>query len=334
MSNSNVPPISGTDVIAEQTKLRGDIFKNTNTCNSLENALTSILHTALSRHENDIESDNESITDSLDMDRTMLAEDIPGVNKLISLISKGKVKVDNQMLEDLQKLDKMVKDTKQELSKLADNLVTLDSAVKELSKFVKETKQYIQSENLLFHNFYQPQSKSLSSLQYSCFMANQINHFLGPHLPVPVSPLHISTAHRYRTKLNKSNVIIVRFAHRHMKEAIFARKHLLEGMNMSITEHLIPEKLATLKRARQLFGYKNADTDNCKVFVTINGVYKFVDNIEQVNELFEASITTTGDSLTRPASYANAAHDPSSNIRYSNKNSHQRHGYSVRNRAY
>ena len=118
MSNSNVPPISGTDVIAEQTKLRGDIFKNTNTCNSLENALTSILHTALSRHENDIESDNESITDSLDMDRTMLAEDIPGVNKLISLISKGKVKVDNQMLEDLQKLDKMVKDTKQELSKL------------------------------------------------------------------------------------------------------------------------------------------------------------------------------------------------------------------------
>ena len=256
IANSSTPIIN-ENIVAEQNKLRSDVSKNKNTCTSLGNALASIMNAALHKAtEREVNmqdmmvaaEDIPEVVAAEDIPEEIAAEDIPDVKKFISLIAEGKIEINKQMMVQLQAIDEQVKATSQVAAELESKVTILDNTLKDLSKAINEIRQYIKTENLLFHNFPQPRAMMLSSLDYSCYMANLINQIFGPHLPFPVLPLHISTAHRLRTKSKKSIVTIVRFTHRHIKEAILARRSLLEGMNMNITEHLIPEKLAILTK--------------------------------------------------------------------------------------
>ena len=57
-------------------------------------------------------------------------------------------------------------------------------------------------------------------------VANQINNLI-PNLPIRVSVHHISTAHPLPTKSKKSNVVVVRFANRYIKDMIYKYRHLV-----------------------------------------------------------------------------------------------------------
>ena len=173
-----------------------------------------------------------------------------------------------------------------------------DVEIKRLKEDLEETKQYIKMNNLLFFNFKLP-TGNLTSLQYSEYMADQINKLL-PNLAQPVSWQHIDDAHRLRTRNINSNVIIVRFCNRNIRHEIYSqRASLPEGMY--ITEHLTQENRKVLNRAHKLFGYDNVYTQKCNIYIRIyNQSDAYVKTVRDVNNLFH--------SLTNPPSYSVPPH--------------------------
>ena len=160
----------------------------------------------------------------------------------------------------------------------------LDSTVKKQGKRLDSIEQYFKFDNLLLHKFHLP-SNYLPSLQFSHYIANQINYFL-PQLLVPVTWEHISDAHPLKTKNSKSNVIIVRFCNRNIRHEIYSKRHLLRR-GMYITEHLTENNLKVLNRAKELFGFNSVSTEKCNIIITVGRKTHRVQSIEDVNELFE-----------------------------------------------
>ena len=116
------------------------------------------------------------------------------------------------------------------------------------------------------------------------FVAQQLNTFL-PKLPVSLKWEHISTAHYLPTKARKSQVIIVRFANRCLKDMIFENRHLLPS-HLGITEHLTDRSLNIMNVARKLFGYDAVFSRDCKVIVDLYGRDHLVTSVDSVNGLF------------------------------------------------
>ena len=300
---------------AEQDKLHHAVDINISTCSAVKGALTSIVSAALiSCEDNESTISDDSLEDEVknqslesikyidtdDDDNTLLAnddyikEDIPGLTKLLNLLSEGKLVLSKEVLQQMQELSVRVDAASKEANELQGRLRSLDSDVRELDKKLERLqqelerlKQYLKLENLLFHNFPPPQTKNMSSLQFCMYMAEQINYFL-PHLPVPVSWEHISDAHPLRTKSKKSSVIIVRFCNRNIRHAIYENRAMLKRRGMGITEHLTPSNLDLLNKAKSLFGFKNVTTEKCNVFVNIDGTMNMVKSINEMNELFES----------------------------------------------
>ena len=124
----------------------------------------------------------------------------------------------------------------------------------------------------------------VSNIEYCQFVADQLNKLL-PDLPFKLKWEHISTAHYLPTKSKKSNVIIVRFANRCVKEAVFNLRHTLPR-HLAITEHLTERNLCVLKKAQELFGRFITCTINCKVNVKIDDRSHPLSSVEEVHKLF------------------------------------------------
>ena len=98
-------------------------------------------------------------------------------------------------------------------------LEELDSYVTFIQVQINNILQYFKRDNILLHNFELP-PKHYNTLQYSKYCADLLNKHL-PNLPVEVKWEHISTAHWLPTKARKSDVILVRFCNRNVRDAIF-----------------------------------------------------------------------------------------------------------------
>ena len=215
------------------------------------------------------------------------------MDELIQLVSKGEINLCGKTLEKLTEIDSKIDVLNQLSDQLQDKWTKLDIAIKNYDRELEELKQYIKLDNLLFHNFPQPPT-SLTSLGFSCYMADMIN-FYFPYLPFPVRWDHISDAHPLRTKSNKSNVVIVRFANRNIRHEIYSQRYSLPR-NMSITEHFTKDNLSVIYRAKELFGYENYYTEKCKIYVNVNDKSICVKTINDVNEAFETTITQAENS--------------------------------------
>ena len=283
---------------AEQGRLKGDIVKNQQSYNDIKGAMDSIMKVAVERREDVIppvevvESDISSSTanttidvaDLKDVEETAMRKEL--MSKFLSSVAEGQVNEDT--LKEIQSLNDKLEQNKKITDELLVNFNTLNCALKDLKNGLNNIKQYLKIENLLFHNFFLPPGyKNMSSLQFSHFMSQQINYLL-PQLDYPLSWEHISTAHPLRTKRKNSNVIVVRFCNRFMRDEIFAKRHFISKKGCAITEHLTEDNLNVLKKAKSIFGFNNVSTTNCNVFVNVNGVQRFVKSTEHVNELFES----------------------------------------------
>ena len=242
-----------------------------------DNSLASIdeIDTATDDTATDDESTNET-----------KREDISSLQQLITLISEGKIEISKEVFHQILDLQIKINAICETSSIIQERMVSLKSDFENYKKELVKLQQYIKLDNLLFHNFRLPHYKNLSSMEFSHYMAEQIN-FLLPQLSVPVSWLNISDAHPLRTKSKKSTVIIVRFCNRNIRHEIYSKRELLKKYNITVTEHLTPENLKSLKRAQELFGQKNVYTENCNIVITSNGKTTKVRSIEEINELFE-----------------------------------------------
>lgn len=225
-----------------------------------------------------------------------LGDQIPGLNNLLSLLSKGKVVLSEEVIQQLNGINIQLKALSEASSTLQDRWSALESAITTLKKETNEIKQYIKFDNLLLHKFPRPNTE-LSSLEFSHFIAQQLNYFI-PQLSVPVLWHHISDAHPLQTKSKKSNVIIVRFCNRNVRHEVYSKRNFLRGM--SITEHLTEDNLKILYRAKELFGFNNVETVKCKVVVNCNGKFSKVNSVQDVNELFEANTNVHDSNSEHP----------------------------------
>ena len=367
---------------AEQIKLQNDITKNNKACEIVKGALESVISAALSvpvENDDDSESissnesscsksttlianvslesvkeihtDDDENTDpesefATSTPKTIALEDIPGLGKLLHQISQKELKISADTLEHLKVLNNRIDEIQKTSSELQERCSNLNFIIKELSKELNNIKQYIKLDNLLFHKFDLP-SQELSSLQFSQFMAQQINYYL-PQLSVPVSWHHISDAHPLRTKSRKSNVIIVRFCNRNIRHEIYSKRELLRKPGAAITEHLSEDNLKILYRAKECFGAHNVSTDKCKVVSYVNDKYVKFNSIDDVNEKFELSIAQPHVSTSKDNTYRSPVHKHSRNTNFhrtfynNNYHGHQVSyldrrrppGYSVYNRPY
>ena len=222
------------------------------------------------------------------------AGDIPGVDRLLTYVEQGKVtlsdEVTGQLLNLNLKMDAITEESaiiREKWDLLDDKMICHREELDKLKKEHDELKQYIKQDNLLLHGFYLPPYE-LSSLRFSHFIAQQINQYL-PMLDVPVKWEHISDAHPLRTHNKRSNVIIIRFCNRNIRHEIYANRKFLPN-GMSITEHLTDETREILDRARDVFGSSAVSTDRCKVFVEMNGRFRQMKSVIDVDEALESKI--------------------------------------------
>ena len=267
-------------VIASKSKVEGSVCHGDGTTESSCSSKTSVntVKSLNSVHEI-INSDEAIIRDG----ESSASDGIPELNNFIEMVNTGKIDCTDELLGELYNVNVRVDTVTEVANNLQHKWCEIDTAINTIKTEINDIKQYIKIENLLLHNF-PPPPKEFTSLQYSQYVANLLNKYL-PQLPVKVKWEHISTAHTLPTKTRKSNVIVVRFANRNVKEAIFNAKSLLPK-HLAITEHLTENNLSVLKKAQDLFGYRYARTDNCKVFINLYGKSYKVSTIVEVHKLF------------------------------------------------
>jgi len=87
------------------------------------------------------------------------------------------------------------------------------------------------------------------------------------------------------TKAKKSQVIIVRFANRCVKDMVYDHRYLLPS-KLSITEHMTDTNISIINHARKLFGYNFVRTKDCKIKIELFGRDHNVSSFLDVNNLF------------------------------------------------
>ena len=289
MSNIHVPIDVSTDaVVEEQLNLRNDVTNQQKACLDMKNAMSMLLSKAIAKaKKGNIGSESSTcsststiktiksvesihvIADDSDDEETNKV-DIPHLDEFLSMVDEGQIDISDELMKEMFNVNTRVDALNEVSSDLQKRWCELDTSVnKEITTTINNINQYFKIDNLLLHKFPIP-PKRMSSLQFSQYVADYLNYIL-PYLPVPVSWQHISTAHYLPTKAKKSNVVVVRFCNRNIKDMIFNSKQYVRA-NIAIKEHLTEFNLIVLKKARELFGFKNAHTVSSFKFIKALGV--------------------------------------------------------------
>ena len=307
-------PVDATNILTnKQSSLHAEVINTRSECQQLQNQMKNLIAVAIqSRRSEDSERNGADTTESVcsssttvntvksvDSIKEIVNSDVaiisdgesgisdgtpnPDFDTFIKLAKEGKIDFTDELLKEIYNTNARIDAINEVANTLQDKWSEIDTTINIIKSEINDIKQYIKIENLLLHKFPLP-PKGYTSLQYSQYVADLLNKYL-PQLPVKVKWEYISTAHTLPTKSKKSNVIIVRFCNRNIRDAIFKAKHFLPK-HLAITEHLTEMNLAVLKKAQELFGYSYIHTDNCKVLINLYGKAYKVSTINEVHKLF------------------------------------------------
>ena len=161
----------------------------------------------------------------------------------------------------------------------------IDAIINKIKLDIISIKQYQKIDNLLLHSFPLP-NVQLSSLEFSQYVAIQLNELI-PQLPIPVKWEYISTAHPLPTKACLSNVVVVRFSNRNIKDMIYSLKDVALQNGVLITEHLIDFNKSICDEGKKLFPLNcTVRTESCKIYIDIDGISNRVRSVDDVKKLF------------------------------------------------
>ena len=255
-------------ITSSQIQLFNAINDSDNRYQKISSQLSAVLKRVASKNEISLNSnDGNADTLSEDLEKVLQAEDLT---------------INADDLSSLQQLATHVQGIEEEKKTNHSNWMKLQEQVTSYNMDLQDLKQYIKIDNLLFHNFPRP-PKHFSRISYLKWVAHTINSML-PMLEEPLHWCHIT--HVFKTKRNLSHVIIVRFNHRGMRDDIFDNKRHLKDHNVSLTEHLTDMNINLLNAARDIVGFKNAWTKNCRVFCLIGNKKMPVSTISNLEVLF------------------------------------------------
>ena len=328
----NIPVDTLKSVIDEQKKLRQEINANNKDRCDLKNHVANLVKAAAvlnAEKSSSMSSKSNSSSSSSETSKTIktvesiqdipesIPDDskIPSIEEFVAMSDEGKINITDELLKELYTANSRIDAVNEVGSKLQKRWCELDITVENIKREINNIrsdinniKQYLKIDNLLLHRFRLPYNK-LSSLEFVKYVANQINNLL-PNLPVPVSVHDISTAHPLPTKAKKSNVVVVRFCKRHIKDMIFESRHLV-GHGVLITEHLTDHTLGIVKKAEELFGRHYVHTESCKVLINCENKFILVKSVEEVHKLYAKFCEHIGDNIhtfTEPTTIAHNYH--------------------------
>ena len=317
-----VPVDSVNEVANKHSSLYQEVLDNRSQCLQLDNDLRRVMAAAMrskakqSCFTGDDTAPSSSTCSSNTMMKTVKSVDsiqeivscsdggsvVPNtpvsVDDFVQLASEGKLDLTDELIKELYVINTRIDAVNKVSCDLQQKWSEFDSLINKLQLELNNIQQYIKVDNALLHKFILP-PKGISSLQFSMCVAHQLNTFL-PQLPVKVTWEHISTAHKLRTKNKKSNVIIVRFCNRNIKDMVLNAKHMLPKP-LAITEHLTEPNMTILKEAQKLFGYDYVRTDSCKIFIDLHGKPHKVASLAAVRKLYAEYCESIGSGKSDPA---------------------------------
>ena len=147
-----------------------------------------------------------------------------------------------------------------------------------LSRRVGSTEAYSRLNSLLWHHLpnipekAEGENAGLYTYRFCEWIVDQLNElFEGKLGSFKLTIGDIDTAHVLKTKSGKSNVVIVKFVRRTVRNLFwFNKRELGSGdSGVSVTEHLTEYNLNLLKAAKNVLDKKFVWTNQCQVFVKI-----------------------------------------------------------------
>ena len=226
-----------------------------------------------------IDISDESPSTTTDSSATALPPDFDSVRmrKFLDMVKDGAIELSDEIIKELYDANTRIDD-------IQNRCANINDCIGDILSDINNIQQYFKIDNALLHGF-KLLPKTATTLDYCIYVANQLNYYLKPYLPIEVKWEHISTAHWLPTKAKKSKVIVVRFCNRSVRDAILKVKHFLPP-HLNISEHLTSDNLDVLKKAQELFGKCNTHTSNCKVIVNVCKKDHVVTSVKDVHKLF------------------------------------------------
>ena len=145
-----------------------------------------------------------------------------------------------------------------------------------------EAEQYSRRNCLVIHHVPETRNEDVYEVVQSLF---------SQKLNLQVGKEYIDRAHRLNRRKatdgsdESSRPIIVKFSHYHKREDVFRNKKMLKGSKISITESLTQDRLALLKKCKDIYGFRACWTVDGRVAVLVNDKKHYITRTSQIQNL-------------------------------------------------
>ena len=210
----------------------------------------------------------------------------------------------NRCLQIEEKLSGREEDPlKEELKEVRNGLADLESRwsnrINCLSEKMQENDQYHKRNSIIIRG-YKYNLPNLNNFDFIHATACELNN-LFPSMRIPIHPLHIDDAHPLRNK----KTLIVKFSNRWVKNEVIRCKDDLEGLGLSVTEHLTPHTLELMSSAEKIVGKSNVWVHNTLVFAKYHNIRYLIRTAKDLNYLSK-SVSTPSSSSSPPQPHTNS----------------------------
>ena len=165
----------------------------------------------------------------------------------------------------------------------------LTNEITALKNRVNQSDQYLRNYSLLLHRLKNipPESgeNKVSRKEFNEFIASELNKFF-PELDT-IHHSDIDIAHRLRKRNGdneKNPVVIVRFFKCSLRHDIWDAKSSLKNKSLVITEHLTATNLTLLKKAKSVYGLKNAWSNAGIIYANVSGVKRRIWSLDDLSQ--------------------------------------------------
>ena len=141
-----------------------------------------------------------------------------------------------------------------------------------LSLRMNKQEAYSRLNSLLIHGLLDIPMDKLDrrGFKFCCYIKDKLNELLADKMNFKIVSADIDAAHPLPTRAGKE-IVIVKFVSRVVRNQIWYNKKLLNGSNISVSEHLTSQNIALLNDAKDVLGRENAWLNQCVVHIQVNG---------------------------------------------------------------
>ena len=208
-------------------------------------------------------------------------------NRLTEMESDKTTNKDTEVLEESnhQEISQMKKEAQSHSACITEIKKVWNFVNDNFNKLTSDSndmQQYMRLRTLLVHGLKNVPAH-LKGIAFSEYVLGELQKLFPQHAKYLV-PGSISVSHPMPTKSKTKSLVIVKFVQRDVRNLLFYDKKTLKGNKdkIVITEHLTSRNLDLLNQSRDLFGYNNAWSSACKIFVLIGGKKYHVRNLNDL----------------------------------------------------